>query len=292
MHLAGRRISLPGRDALSIDAVTPEELRAVRYNQASFILSAAGSDPDGSLLSVFDMVNSFYRRWGVERVARVEISMKLCPGRICRRRYAVPVNPYFEMSADMMNRVLESMQVPAELLRLINSKHGEHIRMGVGIEDDGGVRKAYFSEGEKTLFAYGFRDDGQYGSKIYRMLRDGSGKEVMACMRESLGPWFDAGAVAEIFSENSGHIVYDRFVVKDGRETPSGFHISPFKKMRIAELREPLTRLARQCRPDLDELQFNSWMEAMSEGYLFWIGLGEDRGGGVEMALYARNIDL
>jgi hypothetical protein len=271
--------------------ITPEEIRAVYCNQASFILSASGIGPEGQLLRIFDMVNCFYSYWEIARVARVEISVKVCGKGILRKRYTVPVNPYFEMDADMMNRMLECMNVPHGLLDFINGRHGERIRMGVGIDHDRGIKKVYFSEGEKNIYAYGFREDGRYGAKIYRILRDGNNEQVMSCVRSIFDPGTSVDDIAALFPENGRYLVYDRFVLEDGREIPSGFHISPPEKKRIADLREPLTHLARLCLPDLDEYAFNSWINRTSAGFLFWVGLGKDRGGNMEMSLYVRNID-
>lgn len=282
---------MPERHSPATKKITPDEIRAVYCNQASFILSASGSEPEGHSLSIFDMVNRFYSYWEIVRVARVEISVKVCEKGILRKRYTVPVNPYFEMDVGMMNRVLEYMNVPHGLLDFINRRHGERIRMGVGIDHDCGIKKVYFSEGEKNIYAYGFREDGKYGAKIYRILRDGNNEQVMSCVQSIFGPETRVGDIAALFPENGRYLVYDRFVLEDGRERPSGFHISPPKKMRIADLREPLTQMARLCRPALDEHAFNSWIERTSAGFLFWVGLGKDRDGSTEMSLYVRNID-
>lgn len=286
------RIALESlRDTGEKGSITPEEIRAVYNNQASFILEASGGGRNGDLLNLFDIVNRFYCHWEIGRVARVEVSVKVCGKGIFTKRYAIPVNPYFEMDAGMMSSIMKRMNTPPDLMDIIKQRHGEHIRMGVGIDHDGGIKKMYFSEGEKNLYAYGFREDGFYGAKTYRMLREGNRKEAMSCIREIFGTNPGTDDIAPLFPVGGPCIVYNRFKVTGKEEKPSGYHISPPKKMKISELKRPLTQMGRLCRPDVDEREFYSWLDRMASAYLFWVGLGKDGHGGIEISLYVRNID-
>ncbi len=271
--------------------ITREEIRAVYHAQASFILSASGSGPCEDLLGIFDMVNFFYHHWSIRRIARVETSIKVCGKGVFRRRYAVPVNPHFTMDEEMMVSMVRCMNPPSRLLDLITRRHGARIRMGVGIDHDNGIKKVYFSEGEEKIYAYGFRENGEYGEKAYRILREGNHGEVMFCIRDVFGPDTEVGDASALFAQEGRYIVYDRFALEDGRERAAGYHISPPLKKKIADIKGPLMQMALFWCPGLDEQAFYDWIYKTASGYLFWIGLGKDRHGGAEMSLYVRNID-
>lgn len=269
-----------------------QECSLVYHHQVSFLLNSANTTDKEEFIGLFNMINSLYHSWGIQKIARVETSIKVIRKGIERNRYTIPVNPYFDLDKERMNQILHYMKAPLKLIEVINARHSENIHIGVGIDQDNNMKKVYFPNPDKSISAYGYENNLDFGSKIYRLVSEDNYNDEVTRLKNIINSPQIVQLLFSIIPSQDWYIVYRRFDVKGDQQEHCGYHICPNKKTIIKDIKSSLCDLIEYTFPNIAKEEFMSWLENVGDAYFFWLGIGRDKDHELEFSIYIRNTDF
>ncbi len=252
-----------------------------------FILRNAISADTGRLLKLYDLIRALYDLWGVNNEPDIEMSVKIGKDKIHYNRYAIPVLGTPWVTLKMIEKILEGVEAPPQLLEVIQKRHTGRIRLIVGYDQDSGGKRVYFHEGDQA-YGYEFKDHLNFYTKRYLLIEKADYHRVVEHFKQLGLKKMLIETLLDISPSENWSQICARTNPQVNKENVMGYHISSSPKIRLNETKDKLSKLPGLINTGLSDKDFDLWLKKNEHSYLSWLGIATDKNNQAEVTLYIR----